>query len=130
MRRDGGCHANRNAGRPIRQQIRKRARQHHRLALLAIIGWPEINRVFIDPAEQKFRHLGQARLRIALGRRIIPINIAEIALAFHQRVARREILRQADQRFIDGDIAVRVEFAHHIAHHARAFLEAGARVQF
>src|SRR5207248_11052321 len=55
--------------------------------------------------------------------------IAEIPLAFDERIANREILRQTNQRVINRLIAVRMEFADDIADHARAFLEAGLRIE-
>ncbi len=50
-------------------------------------------------------------------------------MAFHQRIAHREFLREAHQCLIDRLIAMRVILADDIAHHAGAFLEAGRRVE-
>ncbi len=129
MRRYGGRHADRNALGAVGEQIGKGARQHHRLFFGAVIGRAEIDRVLVDPLDQKAGHFGQARLGVAHRCRIIPVNIAEIALAVDQRVALGEILRQSHQRVIDGLIAVGMEFADDIAHHAGAFLERGARIE-
>jgi hypothetical protein len=54
------------------------------------------------------RDLGQPRLGVAHGRGVIAVDVAEIALALDQRVARGEILRLAHQRLVDRAVAVRV----------------------
>jgi len=59
-----------------------------------------------------------------LRRRVIAVDIAEIALAVDQRVALGEILRQADEGVVDGDLAMRVELADDVADDARALLVA------
>ena len=45
----------------------------------------------------------------------------EIAMAVHQRETHRERLRETHHRLVDGRIAVGVELAHHLAHHAGRF---------
>ena len=130
MRRDGGRHADGDAGRAVGQQVREGAGQDDGLAFLAVIGRAEIHRVLVDAAQQQLGDLGQAGFGVAHRRRVIAVDIAEIALAFDQREAGGEILREADQRLVDRGIAVRVEFTHDVADHAGAFLEARARVQF
>ena len=129
VRRDRGRHADRDAGGAVGQQVREAAGQHDRLVLLAVIGRAEIDRVLVDAGEQRLRDLGQPRLGVAHGRGVIAVDIAEIALALDQRVARGEILRQAHQRVVDRDVAVRVELADHVADHAGAFLEAGGGIE-
>ena len=71
----------------------------------------------------------QAALGVAHRRRVIAVDIAEIALAVDQRIALREILRQPDQRLIHRELAMRVEFADHVADDAGAFLVAGAGIE-
>ena len=129
VRRDRGRHADRDAGRAVGQQVGKRARQDDRLALLAVIGGAEIDRVLVDAGQQRARDLGEPRLGVAHGRGVIAVDIAEVALALDQRVARGEILREPHQRVVDRDIAMRVVLADHVADDAGAFLEAGGRVE-
>jgi hypothetical protein len=50
-------------------------------------------------------------------------------LAIHQRIAVGKILRQAHQRLIDRDFAVRMELADDVADHASALLEGRARIE-
>ena len=107
----------------------KRARQDDRLGLAAVVGRAEIDGVLIDAVDQEPRHLGQARLRVAHRRRVIAVDVAEVALPVDQRIALREILRESHQRVINRLVAVRMEFADHVANDAGAFLEGSARIK-
>ena len=95
----------------------------------AVIGLAEIDGVLVDAVEKEPRHLGEARLGVAHGSRVIAVDIAEIALAVDQRVADGEILRQADQRVIDRLVAMRMVFADDVADDARRFLVARAGIE-
>ncbi len=66
--------------------------------------------------------LASRDFRIAVGRRRIAVDRAEIALPVDQRQPERKILRHAHQRVIDRQIAMRMIFAHDIADDARRFL--------
>ena len=81
------------------------------------------------PSRSKPRGLGQPRLGIAVGRGIIAVDIAEIALAVDQRVARGKILGEAHQRVVDRLVAVRMEIAHHVADDLCRFLERRAGIE-
>ena len=129
VRRDRGRHANRDALGAIGEQVRKSARQNHRLLRLAVVIGTEFDAVFVDAFEQQPRDIGHARFGVAIGGRIIAVDIAEIALTVDQWVARVEILRQAHQRVIDRLIAMRMERAHHVADDFRGFLERRARIE-
>ncbi len=129
MRRYRGRHADGDALRAVGEEIRKRRRQHHRLLRHAVVVRPEVDGVFIDAVEQKPRHFGQARFGVAVGGGVIAVDIAEIALPVDQRIARREILREAHQRVIDRLIAVRMEITHHVADDLCRFLESGAGIE-
>ena len=123
VRRDRGRHADGDALRAVGQQIGERARQHDRLGLAAVVGRAEIDRVLVDAVEQQPRHLGQPRFGVAHRRRVIAVDVAEVALPVDQRIALREILREPHQRVVDRLVAVRMEFADHVADHARRLLE-------
>ena len=129
MRRDVGRHADRDALRPVGQQVGEGRRQHRRLAALAVIGLAEIDRVLVDALQQRLGHRRQPRLGVAHGGGVIAVDIAEIAVAFDQRVADREFLRETHHGVVDRRVAVGVVFAHDIADDAGAFLEAGGRVE-
>src|SRR5262249_38932578 len=89
----------------------------------AVVVGPEVGGVLIDAIEQPRRNLGHARFGVALGRWVIAVDIAEIALAIYQRVADREILRETRERVVDRLIAMRMEVAHGVADDFRAFAE-------
>ncbi len=129
MRRDRGRHADRDALRAVGEQVREGARQHDRLALRAVVGRTEIDRVLVDAVDEEARHLGQPRLGVAHRRRVIAVDVAEVALPVDERIALREILREPHQRVVDRDVAVRMEFADGVADDARALLEAGAGIE-
>jgi hypothetical protein len=129
VRRDRGGHADRDAGRAVRQQVRKRRRQHHRLFGLPVVVRTEIDRVLVDPFEEQARDFGHARLGVAIGGRVIAVDVAEIALPVDQRITRVEILREAHQRIVDRLVAVRMEVAHHVADDLRRLLERGAGIE-
>ena len=129
VRRDAGRHADRDTGRAVRQQVREGRGEDDRLAFLAVIGRPEVDRIFVDPLKQRLGDRRQPRFRVSHGRRVVAVDIAEIALAVDQRKAHREVLRQTHQCVIDGLVAMRVVFADHVADHAGAFLEARIRVE-
>ena len=65
--------------------------------------------------------VGTPPIMALVGGSAVTVAAAKVALAVHQRVAQRKVLRHAHQRVIRRRVAVRVEFAQHIAHHARAF---------
>ena len=114
---------------PLASRFGKRARQHHRLFFRAVIGGAEIDRILVDAVEEQARHLGEPRLGVAHGGRVIAVDIAKIALAVDQRIALGEVLGEPHQRVVDRLVAMRVELADHVADDAGAFLERGAGVE-
>ena len=65
---------------------------------------------------------GEPRLGVAVGRRGVAVDRAEVALPVDQRIAEREVLDHAHQRVVDRAVAVRVVLAQHVAHHRRRLL--------
>ena len=94
-----------------------------RLFRVAGIIVAPVDRVFVDALHDEAREIGHARLGVAIGGGVVAVDIAEIALALDQRIARGEILGETHQRFVDRLVAVRMERAHHVADDLRAFLE-------
>ncbi len=129
VRRDAGRHADGDARGAIGQQVREAGGQDDRLAVLAVIGLAEIDRVLVDAVEHRLRHRRQPALGVAHRRGVIAVDIAEIALAVDQRVALREILGEPDQRVIDRELAMRMELADHVADDAGAFLVARGGIE-
>ncbi len=129
VRRDRGRHADRDALRAVGEQVREAARQNHRLFRLAVIVRPELDAVLVDAFEQQPRDIGHARFGVAVGGGVIAVDIAEIALAVDQRVARGKILRQPHHRVVDRLVAMRMERAHHVADDLGGFLERRAGIE-
>ena len=123
VRRNRRRHADRDALRAVGEQIGKGRRQDDRLLRLAVVARAEVDRVLVDAVEQQPRRLGQPRLGVAIGGGVVAVDVAEIALAVDQRIARGEILGETHQRVVDRLVAVRVEVAHHVADDLRRFLE-------
>ena len=129
VRRDRGRHADRNALRAVGQQVRKPAGQHHRLLGLAVVIGTELDAVLVNALEQQPRDVGHAGFGIAVGGGVIAVDIAEIALAVDQRIARGEILRQTHHGVVDRLVAMGMERAHHVADDLGGFLEPRARIE-
>ena len=129
VRRDAGRHPDGDAGGTVGQEVRECGRQDAGLRLAAVVGWSEIDRVLVDPFQERHGDGGEPCLGVAHGRRIIAVDIAEIALAVDQRVTLRETLRQANQGVVNRHIAVRVELADDVAHDPGALLEAARRIE-
>ena len=123
MRRDVGRHADGDARGAIGEQVGEIGRQHRRLLLAPIVVGTEIDRVLVDAVEQAGGDLGQPCLGVAVGGRVIAVDIAEIALPVDQRIADGEVLGEAGKRVVDRLIAVRMEISHRVADDLGAFPE-------
>ena len=126
---DRGRHAHRDPGRAIGQQVGEQAGEDFRLFLLAIVGRYEIDRALVEPGHQADRRPGQAGFGVAVGGRVIAVDVAEVALAFDQRVTQRPVLGEPDHRIVDRGIAMRVILADHVADDAGRLLEAAGGVE-
>ncbi len=129
MGRNAGRHAHRDAVGAIGQQIGESRRQDGRFLGLAVIGGAEVHRIFVQPIQQRAGRLGHTAFGVAHGGGVIAVDIAEIALPIHQRIAHGKFLGQAHQRVIDRLVAMGMEGTHHIAHHLGGFLEGGIRIK-
>ncbi len=129
VRRDRGCHPNRNALRAVGEQIGERARQHHRLVLGAVVVRLEVDGILVDAVDQQMRDVGQPRFGVTHGGGVVAVHVAEVPLPVDQRVALGEVLRETHERIVDRLVAVRMELADDVADHARAFLEGRARIE-
>jgi hypothetical protein len=78
VRRDVGRHADRDAARAVGEQVREGRGQHHRLALGAVVIVAEIDRVLVQPLEQRLGGLGQPRLGVALRRGLSPSMLPKL----------------------------------------------------
>ena len=129
VRRDVRGHADRDPGRAVDQQVREARRQHERLLARLVVVGPEVDGVRVDVAEHLGGQAREARLGVPHRRGRVVVDRAEVALRLDERVAHREVLAEAHQRVVDGGVAVRVELAHDVAHHARRLAERPVRLQ-
>ncbi len=78
-------------------------------------------------ARAAVRHVYELRQRLLLAVVQLDLRVsgeaAEVALPLDERVARREVLREAYERVVDRRVAVWVVLRHHHAHHVRRLPE-------
>ncbi|EKE17239.1 MAG: hypothetical protein ACD_10C00550G0001 [uncultured bacterium] len=122
VRRDIGRHADRNTGRTVDQQIGNARRHDQRLMLRAVVVRSEINCFLVEVFQQLVADLGHAHFGVPHRRGVVAIDRTEVALAIHQHVTQRKILRHADNGVIHRGIAVRVVLTDHIADDTGRFL--------
>src|SRR6185503_14982951 len=82
----------------------------------------EIDRLFFEIAQHLHRERRHPRFSVTHGGGRIAIDRSEITLTLHERVAHREILREADDRVVHSGVAVRMVLTEHFTDDARALL--------
>ena len=115
MRRDLGRHADRDAIRTVDQQMRNTRRQNFRLRKRLVVVRLKIDRFLFDVGEHSLVSFAHANFGVAHRRRRVAVDRAEVSLPVDQRIAHRKILRQANDRVVDGGVAVRMIFTDHVA---------------
>ncbi len=115
VRRNVGGHADGDAGGAVDEQVGNARGQDDRFLFAFVEIGDEIDGFFFDVREHFLGDFRKARFGVTHGRGRIAVHGAEVALAVHQRVAHVEILREADQRVVDGSVAVRMELAEDFA---------------
>ncbi len=120
VRRNVGGHAHGDSVGAVNQQRGDARGQHGRLDGGVVEVGGEVYRVLVDVGQQLGGNCRKPSLGVAVGRRRIAIHRAEVALAVHEPVAQRKVLRHAHQRVIDRTVAVRVILAQHLAHNLGA----------
>ncbi|NYH18937.1 hypothetical protein GGD41_006165 [Paraburkholderia bryophila] len=118
VRRNFRGQTHRDARCAVEQHERQTRGQQPRLVELAVVVLHEINRALVDLVEQQLRDRRQARFGVAHGRCAVAVARTEVTLAVDQRVAHREVLREAHQRVVRRLVAVRVVLTQHVADHA------------
>ena len=120
VRRDIGGHAHGNTVGAVHQQVREACRQHGRLLQRFVEVGVEIHGILVDAVQQVHRQLLQPRLGITHRGGAVAVHAAEVALAFHQRIADVEGLGHTHHGVVHGGVSVGMEFTQHVAHHAGA----------
>ncbi len=122
VRRDVGRHADRDTRRAVDQQVRNPGRHDRRLGLRTVVVVDEVDGFLVDVGQHLVRDLGHANLGVTHGGRRVAVDRTEVALPVDQHVPHREWLRHADDRVVDGRIAVRVVLTDHVTDDAGGLL--------
>ena len=122
VRRDVGRHPHRDARRTVDEQVGNSRRHDERLVLGAVVIRPEVNGLLVDVDQQLVPDPGHADFGVTHGGGVVAVDRPEVALSVDEHVAQREVLRHADDRVVDGRVAVRVVLADDVADDARRFL--------
>ena len=122
VRRDVGGHADRDTRGTVHQQIGQARRQDHRLLLLLIVVRAEVDRVLVEVGQHLLGQPVHAAFGVTHGGSRVAVDRSKVALAIHQRVAHGKVLRQTNERIINGAVAVGMVFTHRITDHARGLL--------
>ena len=105
---------------PFTSRFGMRAGRTTGSVLRAVVVRPERDGGLLDLRQHLVADAGEPALGVAHGRRAVAVERAEVARAIDQRISQREGLRHADQGFVQRGVAVRMEVAHHVAHHLGA----------
>ena len=115
MRRDVRRHADGDADGAVDEQLRKARRQHGGLLVASVVVGDEVDRILFDIGHHVHRDLRELRLGITHRGGRVAVDGAEVALAVDERIAQGEVLRQADERVVDGRLAVGMEVFNDVA---------------
>ncbi len=122
VRRNLRRHADGDAFGAVEQKVRHARRHDRRLAQRLVVVGVEGDGLLLDVGENLAGDLRHARFGVAHRGGRVAVHRAEVALPVDQRVAHREVLRQADDGVVDGRVAVRVVLTDHVADDARRLL--------
>ena len=123
VRRNIGRHSDGDAVGAVDQQVREAGGKHRRLLQGFIEVRIEIHRILFDAFQHVHGQLLHPGFRIPHGGRAVSVHAAVVALAFHQRIADVEGLRQTNHGVIHGAVSVGMIFTQHVAHQAGALAE-------
>ena len=118
MRCHIGRHADRDAARTVDEQVRKCGRKHFRLGELVVVVRNEVDDILVEIFGQRQCCRVESRLGVSGSGRAV-VERAEVSVTVDERNAQHEILCQPHHGVIDRCVSVRVQFSHHLAHHAR-----------
>ena len=115
VRRDVRGHADRDAGRPVDEQVRQHRREHGGLDRAVVVGRLVVDGLLLDVLHHGGAEAGEPGLGVALGRRRVAVDRAEVALTVDEQPSHVERLRHAHQGVVDGLVAVGMVVPHHLA---------------
>ena len=121
VRGDARRHADADADAAVHQHVRELRREHFGFLRLLVEGRDHVHRFLVDVGEQFLRDAFHTAFGVTVGGRRVAVDAAEVALAFDERRAHGEVLRHADERVVDGRVAVGMVAAEHVADDLGAF---------
>ena len=121
--RDIRGHADGDAARAVHEQVREAAGEHARLLARFVEVRVPVHGVLFEVTEHFVRDFRKAGLGVAVGRRGIAVDGAEVAVAVDEHIAHGEVLRQTHECIIDRRVAVRMIAAQHVADAGRGLFE-------
>ena len=123
VRRDIRGHADGYAARAVDQEVWEARGEHAGLlSALVEVGVP-VHGLLVDVPEHLVGYFRHAGLGVTVGRRGIAVHGAEVAVAVNERIAHGKVLRETDQRVVNGAVAVRMVVTEHVADGGGALLE-------
>ena len=125
--RDVRRHSDRNPGRSVDEEVRDTRGKDGRLVFASVEVGRVVDGLLLDVGQQLRGERHEPRLGVAVRRRRVAIDGAEVALPVDERIAQGEVLHHAHHRVVDGRIAVRVVLTEHVTDHGRALLVRAAR---
>ena len=119
-----GGHADGDAARAVDEQVGHPRRKDRGLLQAVVEVQREVDGLFVDVREQIHRDARQTGLGVTIRGGRIAVDGAVVALAVDERVAHREVLREADHGVVDAGVTVRVVLAEDVTDDGRALAEA------
>ena len=119
VRRDVRRHAHGDAGRAVQEEVRQLRGEDGRLLERLVVVGHHVDRVLLQVVQELAGRLLHAHLRVAHRGGRVAVDRAEVAVAVDEREAQGEVLGEADDRVVDGRVAVRVVFTDDVADDAR-----------
>ena len=110
VRRDVRRHADGDAARAVDEELREFRREHGRLFERFVVVRDEIDGFLVDVLQHELGDARHAHLGVTHGSGGVAVDGTEVAMAVREHVAHGEILRHADDRIVDGRIAMRMIF--------------------
>ena len=104
------------------EQLRQAGRQDHGLHFGVVEVGREVDRFLVDVGERRRGDLFEADFGVTHGGGIVAVDRAEVPLTVHERVAHREVLREAHDRHVGRRVAVRMVLTEHFPHDAGRLL--------
>ena len=114
-------HTHGDAARAVHEEVGDTRRHHRRLGQAVFKVHVHVDGLLFEVRHHGFAHAAKACLGVTHGCRRVAVHRTEVALPENERVAHVPVLRQAYERSVNGTVAVRVVFTHHVTHDTRGF---------